>query len=225
MRDNLFNKVIQVSERTVGAKVLPPKKNVVRVKFNPPKKGIFYLYFLACQKGWYYVGVTKNWEDRIKQHSIGKGAKLTQKHRPTAVIGIWKLGEMNYEDAEKIEDDFVMEQMAKYGGKVRGGNFLEEKINVGELLKCYIIPKNVENRFLQIRGIEKIDKKKYGVDKNKKAITRYTNKQIVKMLRLKEKPFEEAVNVLYEFYRWESGLPRTMDYVENKVLKNRLYCI
>jgi putative endonuclease len=45
----------------------------------------FYVYILLCIDGSFYTGYTRDVEERMKQHEIGKGAKYTKAHKPEKV--------------------------------------------------------------------------------------------------------------------------------------------
>ena len=46
---------------------------------------MFYTYVLLCDNGAYYKGFTDNLERRYRQHSEGKGAEYTKKHKPVKI--------------------------------------------------------------------------------------------------------------------------------------------
>ena len=44
------------------------------------KQWKWFIYIIECKDGLYYTGLTWNLENRIEQHSSGKGSKFTSKH-------------------------------------------------------------------------------------------------------------------------------------------------
>jgi len=227
---NLFS-IIHCENSTPEAKALKPKGRPKRQKgFITPKKGIFYLYFLKCQHRWDYVGVTKNWRGRIKEHIKGEGAKFTRRHSPIKVIGVWRLGELNYSEAEEIEDNFTLEMMAKHKGRVRGGHFLEEKLKPEELLKCYVVQEGCIAKYERINvpmdmigSCHSIASKQKTKAKRAKISRRCKDKQVAKMLGLKGMSFDEAVDTLYDYWVSEGELTKTRDCAEKKILQKGWY--
>jgi putative endonuclease len=45
----------------------------------------YYVYILICSDGSFYTGYTKNVDERVRQHSCGKGARYTKMHKPKQV--------------------------------------------------------------------------------------------------------------------------------------------
>lgn len=98
-------------------------KNQLRNMFVLPSRGFWYCYFLELEEGFYYVGITKNPIRRMEEHSAGEGAVFTSKHHPIRLKSLWKLGEMSYEEAEAIEDEFTKLLIKRWGKTVRGGRW------------------------------------------------------------------------------------------------------
>ena len=48
----------------------------------------YYVYILQCIDGSFYTGYTKNVDQRMRQHSCGKGARYTRMHKPQEVVYI-----------------------------------------------------------------------------------------------------------------------------------------
>ncbi len=46
----------------------------------------YYVYVLQCIDGSFYTGYTKNIDQRVKEHSCGKGARYTRMHKPQKVV-------------------------------------------------------------------------------------------------------------------------------------------
>ncbi len=46
----------------------------------------YYVYVLQCVDGSFYTGYTKNIDQRVKEHSCGKGARYTRMHKPRKVV-------------------------------------------------------------------------------------------------------------------------------------------
>ena len=46
-------------------------------------------YVLRCMDGIYYVGKTTQLFNRLSKHWIGKGAKVTTRHHPLEVVGVF----------------------------------------------------------------------------------------------------------------------------------------
>ena len=179
-----------------------------------PMAGGFYLYFLKLSKGYFYVGVSKYPESRVKAHFSGVGCQVTKKYRPLKILGVWKLGNMIYPEAEKIETAFTLEMMAKNGNKVRGGLYHHLKEDVPSILKCNIVPKNVLSGYDKVRI--KVPKKK--------------NKEVSQKLKQKDNlppyrsmPFDEAVACLYDYWQSNGQIHKSLDDAEKKILKKGWY--
>ena len=73
-------------------------------------------YHLLLEDGNHYVGITKNWPQRISSHMRGKGSSWTRLHPVIKVLGRWRIGA-----AKLWEKSKTLEMMKKYGWKkVRG---------------------------------------------------------------------------------------------------------
>ena len=101
----------------------------------PKGTGDYYLYFLRLKHGYFYVGITKDLRRRIWQHCGHEGSGMTRRHQPLELIAAWYLGDMSYEEAEYIEDEFTLYFMKNYSRRVRGGKWCKERIGVKKILK------------------------------------------------------------------------------------------
>lgn len=73
----------------------------------------------------------------MEEHSAGEGAVFTSKHRPIRLKCLWEIGEMSYEEAEAIEDEFTKLLIKRWGKTVRGGrwaNKLSDRV-YGSIIK------------------------------------------------------------------------------------------
>lgn len=50
------------------------------------KNGTWFVYMLECENGKIYTGITTNLEDRFKKHVAGRGAKFTQRNKPSHIL-------------------------------------------------------------------------------------------------------------------------------------------
>lgn len=98
-------------------------KGKLKNTFVLPSRGFWYCYFLELEGDFYYVGITKNPIRRMEEHNAGKGAVFTSKHHPIKLKSLWKLGEMTYEEAGVIEDEFTKLLIKRWGKTVRGGRW------------------------------------------------------------------------------------------------------
>jgi|GEM_PF-6378372 len=104
--------------------IMPSLRRIERYK----PTGKLYLYVLELENGCWYVGVTKNIEQRFKQHLDGIGAGTTKRNKPLAIHELTEIPDGIYEQVEPLEDEKVREYMAKYGvDKVRGGSYIQAK--------------------------------------------------------------------------------------------------
>jgi len=78
---------------------------------------MFYTYVLLCDNGAYYKGFTDNLERRYQQHSEGKGAEYTKKHKPVKIA--------YYETFETEQEAVEREKYFKSGS---GREWLKFKI-------------------------------------------------------------------------------------------------
>jgi len=46
----------------------------------------FFCYILECVDGTYYTGWTTDPERRLRQHTLGRGARYTRTHRPVRLV-------------------------------------------------------------------------------------------------------------------------------------------
>lgn len=183
-----------------------------------PMAGVFYLYFLKLQKGFYYVGITKYPKNRLKDHFDGVGCKVTKKYRPIKILGVWKLGNMVYPDAEKIETNFTLEMMKEKGNKVRGGLYHHTKEDVPSILASNIIPSGVAQRYERVRieipGGKRTRKQEVQKDKKPKKD---------RLPQYRAMPFEKAVVCLYDFWQSTGQIHKSLDDAEKKILKKGWY--
>jgi putative endonuclease len=61
----------------------------------------WFVYMLECYNGKIYTGITTNMEDRFKKHSEGKGAKFTQRNKPSHILAFTVCD--NRSQASKLE--------------------------------------------------------------------------------------------------------------------------
>lgn len=181
-----------------------------------PMAGGFYLYFLSCQKGFYYIGATKYPKNRIKNHFDGVGCQVTRKYRPKKILGVWKLGNMTYPEAENIETNFTLEMMKKKGNKVRGGIYHHIKEDTKGILASNLIPYDVVSEYEKIQ-IEIPKKVKVQNDKTKNKSKKD------KMSCYKAMTFDEAVACLYDYWQSTGQIHKSLDEAEAKILKKGWY--
>jgi predicted GIY-YIG superfamily endonuclease len=82
------------------------------------------IYILELEGGYYYVGKTKNFEKRLKQHFNGKGAEWTKMNKVKKVYKSYDFEIESEIDGEGLENHFTVELMKeKDWFKVRGGYF------------------------------------------------------------------------------------------------------
>lgn len=186
-----------------------------------PSKGIFYLYELKCRGGVRYIGITKNWRKRIKQHIVGKGAKVTSVYRPTSIRALYRLGEMSYQKAEYIEDKYTLWVMKKYGKKVRGGHYCHLREDVSDILKSNVVASSIKNLGQKIPIPKEVQrlfaKKEKSSSGNKSKNSWYRDKK--RMLLMSP---EEAADFLYAHWQ-ETNVARDWNKAWEKVLKKHLY--
>ena len=99
----------------------------------------YYVYFMKLEHGYYYVGITNNLGRRLQQHRNGRGSVITRAHRPLILLGSWYIGEMEYKEAEYIENEFTLYFMQNYGTKVRGGRWCKNKENVAKVIRKHAV--------------------------------------------------------------------------------------
>jgi type I restriction enzyme S subunit len=89
----------------------------------PDSQDIWYVYVLLCDNGSYYKGLSHNLRKRYIQHSNGKGAQHTKKHKPIAVV--------YYEECLSEKEAVQREKYMKSGS---GREWLKKLIEGGEAL-------------------------------------------------------------------------------------------
>ena len=85
--------------------------------------GYWMLYVLRLEHGYHYIGITTNLKHRLSQHESGKGALVTKQHKPIKLLGVYSVGYMSYEEAEKYEDAFTLARVIEHSKKWRGGRY------------------------------------------------------------------------------------------------------
>jgi putative endonuclease len=51
-----------------------------------PDSQTFFCYILECADGTYYTGWTTDPQRRLRQHTLGTGARYTRSHRPVRLV-------------------------------------------------------------------------------------------------------------------------------------------
>ena len=179
-----------------------------------PMAGEYYLYFLKLRKGYFYVGISKYPESRIKAHFDGIGCQVTKKYRPWKILGVWRLGNMTYPEAEKIETAFTLEMMLKNGNKVRGGLYHNLKEDVPAILRCNMVQKNI------LAGYDKVYVK---APKKKLKEKKQEGGQKDKLPPYRSMTFDEAVACLYDYWQSNGQMYKSLDDAERKILKKGWY--
>ncbi|WP_447749018.1 GIY-YIG nuclease family protein [Pseudomonas nicosulfuronedens] len=83
-----------------------------------------FVYVLELSGDRYYVGLSKNPDQRIKEHFAGQGSSWTKRHRPIEVIKIIETNARTWRRALEIETHLTLELMRVFGWRnVRGGPF------------------------------------------------------------------------------------------------------
>lgn len=85
--------------------------------------GIWFLYELKLQHGYHYIGVTTEIKRRMSMHKSGKGSRVTREHKPVALVAVYRIGYMSYQEAENYEDAYTLMKAAQHGKKWRGGRY------------------------------------------------------------------------------------------------------
>jgi predicted GIY-YIG superfamily endonuclease len=77
------------------------------------------VYVLYLKDGYYYIGYTRWFNIRMKQHFSGNGARFTRLHKPLKVLEI-------IDNVHKYTEHLVTRRyIKKYGAsKVRGGDWV-----------------------------------------------------------------------------------------------------
>lgn len=115
--------------------ILKMKTDTKPVQQSADKK-LFWIYALKLENNKYYIGITskKNPQDRIRAHGSFYGAKWTSLNKPIETIKLKKLGYLDLEEAELIEQALTLKYVKKYGhNNVRGGNlnYSGEYVRIG----------------------------------------------------------------------------------------------
>ena len=63
----------------------------------------YYVYILLCHDGTFYTGYTKNLQERLRLHKVGKGARYTKSH---------KLKELAYSEGFECRADAMRRERA-----------------------------------------------------------------------------------------------------------------
>lgn len=82
------------------------------------------LYVIKLENGHYYVGITsrKDFMGRINQHGGSLGARVNQGNTVKEIVELQHLGRMTGLEAERIENDTMLQYRKRFGArKVRGG--------------------------------------------------------------------------------------------------------
>lgn len=82
------------------------------------------LYVIKLRNGHYYIGITsrKDFMGRINQHGGSLGARVNQNSEVEEIIELQHLGKMTGLEAERIENDTMLQYRKRFGArKVRGG--------------------------------------------------------------------------------------------------------
>jgi putative endonuclease len=48
----------------------------------------YFVYILLCSDGSFYTGYTRDVEERVRQHTNGKGARYTKSHPPRKIVHV-----------------------------------------------------------------------------------------------------------------------------------------
>lgn len=76
------------------------------------------IYVLRLEGGYYYIGYTRYFQLRMRQHFEGRGAKFTQLHKPIEIV------ETLQNRTKRSEHSVTKRYIRKYGvDKVRGGDW------------------------------------------------------------------------------------------------------
>ena len=82
------------------------------------------IYVLELEGGYYYVGKTRKFDKRFRQHVNGKGAEWTKLYKPKKVIKTFTFDVHNEEQEYEKENEATLAMMKLLGWrKVRGGFF------------------------------------------------------------------------------------------------------
>lgn len=67
------------------------------------------VYLVRCSDGSLYCGVTTNVQRRVRQHTMGKGAKYTKARCPVSLVA-WKSG---FNKREAYQMEYQIKQLPK----------------------------------------------------------------------------------------------------------------
>ena len=97
----------------------------ITIKFNNETESESCIYVLALDNDKYYVGKTRNFQARYKDHlNSSMGALWTKIHKPIKIV------EKIYYYDDYDEDKIVKKYMYKYGiDNVRGGSYVTERLS------------------------------------------------------------------------------------------------
>lgn len=103
-----------------------------RVSKRFDKKAIrnWTLYVIRLKNGHYYIGITSRTDfmRRINQHGGRLGARVNQGNEVEKIVEIQHLGKMTGLEAERIENDTMLQYRKRFGArKVRGGYDISKK--------------------------------------------------------------------------------------------------
>jgi len=88
------------------------------------------MYILLCSNGTYYTGSTKDLQNRIKEHQLGKGANHTKKQLPIELV--------YFEEYIKVSDAFKREKQVQKWRREK-----KEALINGELSLLPVLAKKV----------------------------------------------------------------------------------
>jgi len=104
----------------------------MRAKGLPaPKDGVWWLYVILCDDDSFYIGVTRDMPRRWSEHTGGKGAEWTKKHKPVLII--------HHEKFCSQDDAYNREKELKTGF---GRKWLKREYVNGRLRQAGKEPKN-----------------------------------------------------------------------------------
>ena len=84
----------------------------------------YHVYVLKLQDGKFYIGISKDFKKRVKQHKDGKGAEFTKLYKPLSVVETRYTQLSSKIKAEHIENIVTIQWMMLKGiENVRGGDF------------------------------------------------------------------------------------------------------
>ena len=84
---------------------------------------MWYVYILQCSDKSYYVGITADLKQRVKTHSLGKGANYTKIRRPVELVYFEEAENKNEAEQREIRIKKLSkankEKLIKYGTGIR----------------------------------------------------------------------------------------------------------